>query len=76
MELSIHAPVSADDLSVEVRSAIAELGTIDQEIVRLVYWDGFTLAEVAQILNMRPPTVRSRHARARAKLRDALGADI
>jgi RNA polymerase sigma-70 factor (ECF subfamily) len=76
MELSIHSPASADDVSVEVRSAIAKLGAIDQEIVRLVYWDGFTLAEVAQILHIRPATVRSRHARARAKLREDLGADI
>lgn len=52
-----------------VRAAISTLPELDREIVRLVYWEGFTLAEVAQILSMRPATVRSRMARARGKLR-------
>ncbi len=55
-----------------VRAAIATLPELDREIVQLVYWDGFTLAEVAHVLSMRPATVRSRMARARAKLRDQL----
>jgi RNA polymerase sigma-70 factor (ECF subfamily) len=37
-----------------------------------VYWDGFTLAEAAQIMGMRPATARSRMARARTKLRQHL----
>ncbi len=48
------------------------LDETDQEIIELVYWDGFGLAEAASILGLRPATVRSRHARARAKLRGAL----
>lgn len=49
--------------------AIAALPDLDREIVRLVYWDDFTSEEVATIMRMRPATVRSRMARARAKLR-------
>ena len=48
------------------------LDETDQEIIELVYWDGFGLAEAASILGLRPGTVRSRHARARAKLKEAL----
>ena len=56
----------------EVRAHIAALPGIDREIIELVYWEGFSLVEVAGILGMRQPTVRSRHARARATLRAAL----
>jgi len=55
-----------------VRQLIGDLDEIDREIIGLVYWEGFALVEVAQILSMRPGTVRSRHARARAELRSAL----
>jgi len=55
-----------------VRALIGDLDPVDREIIGLHYWEGFTLAEVARILGMRPATVRSRHARARASMRDAL----
>ena len=56
----------------QVRQLIRGLDEIDREIIGLVYWEGFALVEVARILSMRPSTVRSRHARARAALRIAL----
>ena len=55
-----------------VRALIGDLDPVDREIIGLVYWEGFSLAEVAGILRMRASTVRSRHARARAWLREAL----
>ena len=58
----------------ELRDLIDALGDPDREIVRLFYWEGFSLVEVAGILGMREATVRSRMARARTKLRDALNA--
>ena len=61
-----------DPLAEHVRALISDLDERDQEIMGLVYWDGFSLVEVAMILSMRPATVRSRHARARARLRQAL----
>lgn len=61
-----------DPLGEYVRVLIADLGDVDQEIMGLVYWEGFSLTEVAAIMSMRPATVRSRHARARAQLRYAL----
>jgi RNA polymerase sigma-70 factor (ECF subfamily) len=71
LELAVDAPRD-DQLGDELRSLIAKLHPTDQEIVRLVYWDGFSLAEAAVILKMPAATVRSRHARARARLREEL----
>ena len=55
-----------------VRTLIEDLPDIDKEIFTLVYWEGFSLMEVAGIMAMRPATVRSRHGRARAQLKYAL----
>ncbi len=66
------APAEEHDHAADVRAAIAELQAVDREIIRLVYWDGFTLADVAQHLGMNPATVRSRHARARSLLQTIL----
>lgn len=65
-------PASHDDDLSEVRAAIATLDPTDQEIIRLVYWDGFSLTEAAQHLRMNAATVRSRHARARTRMQHAL----
>lgn len=74
-ELLTALPAPTDDVAAaEVRSAIELLDEVDQEIIRLYYWDGFTLAEAATLLGIRQVTVRSRHARARAKLRTHLAA--
>ena len=74
----VVAPTGAADAVAgdEVRRLLEGLPELDREIVRLAYWEGFSLAEVAGILGLRPGTVRSRHSRAMAKLRVALeGAD-
>jgi RNA polymerase sigma-70 factor (ECF subfamily) len=56
----------------ELAEALAGLAAIDAEIIRLVHWDGFSLAEVSQHLNRPAGTVRSRYSRARTALREAL----
>ncbi len=63
---------SDDDLHQHVRLLVGELDEVDREIIGLVYWEGFALVDVARILSLRPATVRSRHARARARLQAAL----
>jgi RNA polymerase sigma-70 factor (ECF subfamily) len=62
-------PSEAADL---INAALQDLDPIDQEIIRLVHWDGFTQAEVARVLERPEGTVRSRYARARARLKDAI----
>ena len=52
--------------------ALAQLSSLDREIVALVVWDGFSLADVARHLHIREGTVRSRYSRTRARLRATL----
>ena len=63
------------DEHAHVRSFVAILPEVDREIIGLVYWEGFSLAEVATIMSMPPATVRSRHSRARERLRELLSAE-
>lgn len=56
----------------DVWEALRLLSEIDREIVQLVHWDGFSLAEVATMLGRKPATIRSRYSRAREKLKFAL----
>ena len=55
-----------------VSEAIAELKESDRELLTLVLWDGFGVAEAGAVLGMRPATARTRLARAKARLRDLL----
>ena len=73
-ELEQTDGVGHQDRSVEhLHNAVATLDPLDQEIIRLVHWEGFSQAEVAQILNRPAGTIRSRYARARSALRSELG---
>ncbi|WP_407665128.1 RNA polymerase sigma factor [Microcella humidisoli] len=67
-ELTTVLSESDQDSLLDVRSAVARLSELDREIVRLVYWEGFTLEETSRLLAMSSATVRSRHHRAKAKL--------
>ncbi len=57
---------------VAVRDAVARLPGEQGELVRLVHWDGLTLAQAAGVLGINPSTARSRYAAARHALRLAL----
>jgi RNA polymerase sigma-70 factor, ECF subfamily len=70
-EIAIVAQMPSPTMT-HIRNVVHTLEEIDQEIIGLVYWEGFRLEEVAKILSIRPGTVRSRHARARARLRASL----
>ena len=62
---------SADD-GLEVRDAISRLPAEQAELVRLVHWEGFTIAEAGSILGVPASTARTRYQRARGDLRVAL----
>lgn len=64
-----HAPDAGFD---QLHDALARLAPVDRDIIGLVHWDGFTLAEASRILHMPEGTVRSRYHRARAALRTHL----
>jgi RNA polymerase sigma factor (sigma-70 family) len=52
--------------------AMTELSEIDQEILKLIVWDGLSPTETATALKMSPNIVRVRAHRARSKLKAAL----
>lgn len=63
----------ADDEAVAVRDAVNRLRPEHRELVMLVHWDGFTVADAAQILGLNASTARSRYSAARESLRSSLG---
>jgi len=60
------------DQGFEVRDAIARLDPALAELVRLVHWEGFSLAEAAEVLGRPASTVRNEYARAKVQLRALL----
>jgi RNA polymerase sigma-70 factor (ECF subfamily) len=55
-----------------LRRALAELPEAFRQTVVLFYFEGYSIEEIAEILQVRPGTVKSRLNRARLLLRDAL----
>lgn len=51
-----------------VRDAVLRLADAQREIVMLVHWDGFTIAEAAEILQVNASTARNRYAAAKVML--------
>ncbi|QIS40521.1 hypothetical protein GW571_15060 (plasmid) [Clavibacter capsici] len=62
----------ADD-GADVRDAIDRLSPAHAELVCLIHWDGFAIAEASQIVGFTASTGRTRYERARTKPRSALG---
>lgn len=56
------------DMRAALQAAMHCLNPVDAELVRLVNWDGFTLAEVAKLERLAASTVRSRYAKALKQL--------
>ena len=54
--------------SAEVRHALTSLDERSRELVMLVHWDGFSIAEAARILAINESTARTRHGRALQRL--------
>jgi RNA polymerase sigma factor (sigma-70 family) len=59
----------------DLRRALARLAPGDRDVLLLVTWEGLTPAEAAVALGIPPGTARSRLHRARAVMRQLLGAD-
>jgi RNA polymerase sigma-70 factor (ECF subfamily) len=62
-----------DEDALAVREAVAALPPDLRELVRLVHWDGFSLAEAAKLTGTSASTARTRYSRARSLLAESLG---
>lgn len=70
----LRDPVApSEEEAIAVRDAVARLDPKQGELIRLVHWDGFSLAEAASILAVNPSTARGRYATGKAELRSTLG---
>jgi RNA polymerase sigma-70 factor (ECF subfamily) len=56
----------------DVRDLVERLPEGQRELIKLVHWDGLTIAQAAQILHLNTSTARSRYAAAREVLRVAV----
>lgn len=56
----------------DVRRAVALLDDRSRELVMLVHWDGFSIAQAARILAVNESTARTRYGRALARLSEHL----
>jgi RNA polymerase sigma-70 factor (ECF subfamily) len=68
-------PLAADPAErpgADLRAALAELSFDDQELLRLIAWEGLTHAEVGQVLDCTANAVAIRAHRARQRLADQL----
>jgi RNA polymerase sigma-70 factor (ECF subfamily) len=69
-------PADAAAASIDVRAAIGALPDGQAELIRLVHWDGFTIADAGRLLGISPSAARSRHAAALTALRQRLTIDV
>lgn len=68
----VEAPEADADELTELRVLVASLPIELAELVRLVYWDGFTIEDAARHLGIPASTARGRHQRAKAALQARL----
>ncbi len=72
-ESLVESPAVAPGADDELEGALVALPERDRELVLLVAWEGFGVAEAGAVLGLRPDAARQRYSRARARLRDRLG---
>lgn len=75
-ELRTVDAVDPTEQNLEVREAIASLAPEQAELVRLIHWEGFGVADAGAILGLGASTARSRYAAARAQLQALLEVSV
>ena len=73
---SAYEPQSQVDEAEPLRTAMAQLGDADQEVLRLWAWEDLDGPRLAQALRCSPGTARTRLHRARTRLRTAMTAQM
>lgn len=64
-----HEPGPVQQLDIEVHAALARLRAKDRELVILIVWDGFGVAEAGVLLGLSATAARTRYSRARKQLK-------
>jgi len=72
-EVAVQVPGAAGHP--DLRDALDALPERDRELVALIVWDGFGVAEAGQALGLKPDAARARYSRARKRLRATLSAE-
>ncbi|MEV8252482.1 sigma-70 family RNA polymerase sigma factor [Rhodoglobus sp. NPDC076762] len=71
---TIAVAESTDGAQHEVRAALESLPAPQSELLKLIHWDGLTIADAAAVLGLNASTVRSRYAVAKAAVEAKLSA--
>lgn len=70
--LTTAAPPDDDQRTIEVRDAVSRLTPDLRELVGLIHWDGFSVADAADIIGIPASTARTRYQTARRQLARSL----
>ena len=71
LALELAAPVEHES-DPDLEAALKGLPEKDRELILLVAWEGFGVAEAGAVMGLKPDASRARYSRARAKLRETL----
>jgi RNA polymerase sigma factor (sigma-70 family) len=64
---------TARPASTEISDLLSTLAAADRELVQLIIWDGFGVAEAGALIGIKPGAARMRYARAKERMRRAQG---
>lgn len=70
--LTTAAPPEDDQRTIEVRDAVTRLTPELRELIGLIHWDGFSIADAADIVGIPASTARTRYQTARQQLAQSL----
>jgi RNA polymerase sigma-70 factor (ECF subfamily) len=68
------ATSESDDAQFEVRAALKSLPSSQSELLRLIHWDGLSIADAAVVLGLNASTARGRYSVAKTAVEAALSA--
>lgn len=71
----VDLSVNGSEESLELKQALSLLTDEERMIVSLTVFGGYDSSEIAKMLNLNRNTVRSKHSRALAKMRDILSTE-
>jgi RNA polymerase sigma-70 factor (ECF subfamily) len=72
-EIRSEPTTTSPDPDPDLRIALAKLPERDRELLLLVAWEGFGVAEAGAVLGLSPGAARKRYSRIRSGLRAELG---